>query len=388
MGPSSDMAEGSERSERSSGESVEAFGNPRILRPYWRLEILNEISGQLLEEADPDTEVIPGLFETVSGGTGIDCVFAYRLSRLGTELELTFAGGTEGKSCSHHPRRVPFGQGIGGIVAATCEAVHVAGIATSSHPHAQMLREAGFTAYACEPVVHSGRLFGILCFASKTVTRFTAADLLLFQGVARHVALAHERAERVHEMRECNRELQHRVNNVLSTVHAIAVLSGRSSSDPAEFAADFGERLAALGKTQNLLTRHGQTARLRDLLCADLAPFDQPGRLHLRGPAVRLPASIAVFLGIAIHELTTNSVRYGALSSEHGTLRVYWRVRSDGFRNRLLIDWEEADGPRVTPPAHRGFGARLLDGGLGRQIKLRRHFDPAGLRVAVEVVLD
>lgn len=388
MCPPNDMAD-DDRGR--SGQGLDDLRYASDSRPYWRLEALNDLSGRLLEGGDPDREVLPALFESI--GFGIDCLYSYRVTPLGDRLELAYSDGELGGDCPRHPRRVRFGQGVAGIVAATHEAFHVTDIQVRAPDQSdalgsELLRNARLTAYACEPIAVSGRLFGVVCFASRSLARFTAADLVLFQAVARHVALAHDRAERLRDLEHCNRELQHRVNNALSTVHAIALLSSRSTTNPQEFVALFGERLAALARTQNILTHQGQSARLRDLLCSELKPYDSAGRVRMHGPSVRLPASLAIYLGIAVHELTVNSAQHGALGAEHGNLRLMWSIRSDGLRNRLVIDWREMGGPPVQLPVRRGFGSRLLDGGIGRQIRYRREFLPDGLQVTLEVVLD
>lgn len=357
-------------------------------RAYWRLEALAEISGLLLEGRDPVGHVLPALSNHLREASGVDAVLAYRVGRYGDQLKLIFSDGLAGNPDRSHPQRLRFGDGVCGMAALTGEPAYLTHIQQSVSADLRSLREAGFQTYACEPVAVDGRLFGLIAFGSRSLKRFVAADLMLFQTLARHFALAADRAERIRELEECNRELRHRVNNALSTVQSIAVLSSRTETDPKSFARAFGERLVALGRTHNLLSHHGQNARLRDLLHAELKPFEEPGRVQLRGPAVRVPASLAIFLGIAAHELATNCANFGALSTDHGILRVCWWVPSDRCRKMLMIDWLESGGPPVAPPTRRGFGTRLLDGGYGRQIRVRREFAPAGLRVSMEVLLD
>lgn len=357
-------------------------------RRSWRLEALTDISGLLLADNDPVRIVLPALASRLIPVTGVDSVLAYRVSRYGDQLRLIFHAGLEGGVQRAHPQRLRFGDGVCGMAALTGEPAYLTNIHRSEKPELRALRDAGFETYACEPVAVDGRLFGLIAFGSRTLRRFLAADLMFFQTLSRHFALAADRAERIRELEECNRELRHRVNNALSTVQSIAVLSGRSESDPERFARAFGERLVALGRTHNLLSHHGQNARLRDLLQGELKPFEQPGRVQLSGPLVRVPASLAIFLGIAAHELVTNCVTHGALSTEHGTLRVCWWVPADRCRKTLLIDWLESGAPPVQTPIRRGFGTRLLDGGYGRQIRVRREFMPGGLRVMIEVLLD
>ncbi len=84
------------------------------------------------------------------------------------------------------------------------------------------------------------------------------------------------------------------------------------------------------------------------------------GRIELDGPAVDLPSEIAVPIGMAIHELTTNAAKYGALSNRSGRVRIRWSVETGADRPRLRFHWQESGGPAVAPPTRQGFGSRLL----------------------------
>jgi two-component sensor histidine kinase len=162
------------------------------------------------------------------------------------------------------------------------------------------------------------------------------------------------------------RELHHRVKNTLATVQAIMGTTMRFSTTMEEFQQAFVGRVAALSKTHSLLTEDkDQQISFQVLLSNELEPFDdREGRLSLEGQEVMLPAHLAVPVGMAIHELTTNAVKYGALSVIGGILNVSW-YESAG---KLVVSWREENVPNVSPPKHVGFGSQLLTRVLPQQV--------------------
>ena len=188
------------------------------------------------------------------------------------------------------------------------------------------------------------------------------------------------------------RELHHRVKNTLATVQAIMGSTARASSTIEEFQQAFTGRILALARTHTTLAEdQSQSITLRDLLCNELDPYDDgtQNRIRLQGPEIKLPATIALPLGMAVHELTTNSIKYGALSVLGGSLSVTWVAMSGDDGHTLAIEWVEQDGPPVDPPRRRGFGSQLLERVLNSQIGARAMISchPDGLRAHVEVPL-
>ncbi len=170
------------------------------------------------------------------------------------------------------------------------------------------------------------------------------------------------------------RELHHRVKNTLATVQAMVGATARSAPTAEEFYASFLGRILSLASTHNLLTDGPwQTASLKGLLEAELSPYDNPAksRIVLAGPRVELGSEDAVPVGMAIHELTTNAAKYGALSTPAGRLSVTWELErgEDGRAVALRLHWCERDGPPVTPPARLGFGSKLLRRVLTTQLQ-------------------
>jgi len=167
------------------------------------------------------------------------------------------------------------------------------------------------------------------------------------------------------------RELHHRVRNTLATVQAIMGSTARSSDTIEEFKTALIGRIGALAKTHRLLTEEAGDVTFGDILHNELDAFDDGSdkRITLSGPDVLLPAQLAVSLGMAIHELTTNAAKYGALSVYGGKIDVTWSMTIEAARRRLDFDWVESGGPPVTPPQRDGFGSRLLQAVLPGQIQ-------------------
>jgi len=188
------------------------------------------------------------------------------------------------------------------------------------------------------------------------------------------------------------RELHHRVKNTLATVQAILGATARSSLNIADFHEAFAGRLISLGKTHTILTEsQRQDASVHELLRLELDPYDDATgrRIKLEGPDVRLPAILAVLVGLAFHELVTNAAKYGALSDLAGMLEVNWAVGGEGER-LLHIKWAEHNGPPVAPPTREGFGSRLLSRVLPTQANatVKMNFLPTGLHASISLPLD
>ncbi|HEX2134836.1 MAG TPA: PAS domain S-box protein [Microvirga sp.] len=186
-------------------------------------------------------------------------------------------------------------------------------------------------------------------------------------------------------------ELNHRVKNTLATVQSIARQTLRSASAPELAHERFEDRLLALSKTHNLLTNENwEHASLRELLEQELSPYGTARYRLLGREDVRLAPRAVVALGMALHELTTNAAKYGALSAPSGTVTVGWEVGAAPVR-RLSLDWREEGGPAITAqPTRRGFGSRLLERGvtaeLGGTVALA--FAPTGLTATIAIPLD
>jgi PAS domain S-box-containing protein len=165
-------------------------------------------------------------------------------------------------------------------------------------------------------------------------------------------------------------ELNHRVKNTLTTVQSLARQTTRPDVPPQVAQERFQQRLLALSRTHNLLNETlWQGASLRALLEAELEPYAAGSqRAYISGPDVDLPARLAVVLGMAFHELTTNAVKYGALSTVSGQVQVDWKVDGSGEGALLTIDWCELGGPVLEAKPIPGFGSRLLRQTITREL--------------------
>ena len=160
-------------------------------------------------------------------------------------------------------------------------------------------------------------------------------------------------------------ELNHRVKNTLATVQSIAAQTQRSTPDPRDFRDAFEGRLLALSKTHDLLTRNSwRDADLQDIAEQELAPYrrEKDERVRISGTKVNLPSRHAINFGLVLHELVTNAVKYGSLSSTGGHLDLHWSVEppTDTGSPKLHVSWHETNGPPVAAATHQGFGTRLI----------------------------
>jgi two-component sensor histidine kinase/PAS domain-containing protein len=195
------------------------------------------------------------------------------------------------------------------------------------------------------------------------------------------------RAER--RQRMLVNELNHRVKNTLATVQSIASQTLRSATDLPNARASFEARIAALAAAHDLLTKqswHG--ADLGDVVASAMAPFEgvQKPQIRREGPPARLTAQRALALSLALHELATNAAKYGALSVPEGRVAVCWNVSGD----QLTLSWIEEGGPRVTAPSRFGFGTRLLERSLARELngEVTIAFEPQGVRCEIRCKLE
>jgi two-component system, chemotaxis family, CheB/CheR fusion protein len=184
-------------------------------------------------------------------------------------------------------------------------------------------------------------------------------------------------------------EIQHRIKNTLATVQAIATQTLRSSPNECDA---FVARLHALAGAHDLLTNDNwQQAPLVDLVGKALNAFQDKhrDRFLVDGPGgIFLDAQKSSLLVMALHELATNAVKYGALSNEIGRVHVVWETLADGPSKRFRLCWKESGGPPVSPPAQKGFGSLLIERALQNHLgQARLDFESQGLQCSIEVSL-
>jgi two-component system CheB/CheR fusion protein len=189
-------------------------------------------------------------------------------------------------------------------------------------------------------------------------------------------------------------ELARRVRDILGVVRSVVTRTVRSSDTIDELAAALNGRLETLARTQGIFTRPGISAVemeevIRDELVAAAAREEQ---IEIAGPSLRLrrEAAQAMALALALHELTTNAVKYGALSEPKGRVAVRWRVVDTGQGRRLVLDWRE-EGVRVldTAPSRSGFGRDLIERSLPHELgaSTSLEFARGGVKASIELPL-
>lgn len=159
-------------------------------------------------------------------------------------------------------------------------------------------------------------------------------------------------------------ELSHRVKNLLAVLQALASQTGQSSGSIEEFRTGFEGRLRALARAHGLLFEgRWQGADLKSLVEQTLDPHrgDRLEAIQVEGPPVRLSPKQGLALGLALHELATNSAKYGALSTGAGGIRVIWTMEDREGERHVRLDWQELGGPEVRPPTEQGFGTTLIE---------------------------
>lgn len=181
-------------------------------------------------------------------------------------------------------------------------------------------------------------------------------------------------------------ELQHRVRNTLATTRMIARRSAELSPSLEEYAAHLDGRLAALARVQNVIVQNPAAGVDLDRLVTDeltAAHAYQDGRAQVSGPEVRLHLRAAEPLALALHELTTNALKFGALAAPSGRLAVTWQIEEQTAGPCLVFEWTESGAALdQETPRHRGFGTVVLEEMLTHNLsaETRLAFSPDGLR--------
>jgi two-component sensor histidine kinase len=199
-----------------------------------------------------------------------------------------------------------------------------------------------------------------------------------------------KQAEEGHEL--LAGEMSHRVKNLLAVAAGLTQITSRTTTSTEEMARELIQRLSALGRAHDLVrplpNGQGSAALLGDLLSVLLAPYDDlgafSGRVRVAVERMGVGEAAATALALVVHELATNSVKYGALSTDTGTLDVATRMQSDKFS----LIWTERGGPPVAaPPQAAGFGSKLVQRSVAQQLGGTIHHEWAegGLIVTVQL---
>ncbi|HKV14368.1 MAG TPA: PAS domain S-box protein [Reyranella sp.] len=196
--------------------------------------------------------------------------------------------------------------------------------------------------------------------------------------------------ERAAQLKVLVDELNHRVKNTLATVQSLAVQSMREAKSAEQGRTALDARLLALARAHDVLTReHWANAPISEIVAGATSAYRgrgvAPARVESGGPEIFLRPKAALAISMALHELATNAVKYGALSDPHGRIAITWAPAGEND-SRFRLEWREMDGPPVTPPRRRGFGSRLLEKGLAYDLggEVRLSFERTGLVCTIE----
>ena len=232
----------------------------------------------------------------------------------------------------------------------------------------------------------SGTRYIVRILPYRSIDNFIAGVVITFIDVTA-ITRAEER------QRLLLGELQHRVRNTLGVVRSIARRSAETSGSVEDYAAHLDGRLNAFARTQALVTRDPEGGvDLEFLVVEELLGYNahEGEQLRISGPPVRFQPKAAETFALAIHELATNAIKYGALSQPAGHVDVSWRVDDAADPTRIIFDWREKAGPRVKPPQRKGFGSELLERTLAFELKGKTTltFNASGLQCTIAIPLN
>jgi PAS domain S-box-containing protein len=236
------------------------------------------------------------------------------------------------------------------------------------------------------------RVLGVYAIYHRQPRRPSAADLQVIDVLSRTAAIAIEAKRAERQERLLIEELNHRVKNTLATAQSLATQTLRRNASPKSFATAFSGRLAALASAHTLLAHtRWSGAGLHALIEEQLAPYRLPDRasVTIEGDDVSLEPSAALALCLALHELTTNAAKHGALASPSRSVEIRTQIGTAPDGRRLALTWCEHGGPPIPAPPRRGFGLTLIERGLGYQLKgnVVLDFRPEGLHCTIELPL-
>lgn len=241
------------------------------------------------------------------------------------------------------------------------------------------------------PTLH-GDLLSLIAFSLLLAAAMALAVRYRERAYATAAAL-HESAERSLQEKDLMlQEMKHRNKNQIARILAIARQTASGSASLEDFTASFSARLQSMASALDLLTRsRWQKADLGELLRNELSQVfgeDLPEDL-LAGPQVLLNEKATQTLGLAVHELATNALKYGKAGDAVDMLKVRWSIERQDGRQILVLNWRESGLDRLAPPAASGFGTRLIDMGVRDELKgsIERTYHPNGLEVEIRFPL-
>jgi PAS domain S-box-containing protein len=233
-----------------------------------------------------------------------------------------------------------------------------------------------------------GRAFGILGVCSGKTRDFSAQDISFLAALGNLLAGAIQRRqlEQRHEL--MIRDMRHRSGNLFSQLLALFSQTAKTSKSIPDLTSKYQARVLAMANAHRLITEGGwKSIPIMDLLYAVLGPYID--RVSLDGPNIDLEPDPVFNLSAALHELAANAIRHGSLSRSKGQLDLHWSVGRTQRGMTLIFEWTEKNGPPARRPRRTGFGTRLIDLVIQRQLngEVVRTFSRKGLSVKMQVPL-
>ncbi len=238
------------------------------------------------------------------------------------------------------------------------------------------------------PVRNHGRTEAVFIAQSRTARKWTDAELDFFRNVADRLESGVTRNIAEAQQQALNEEIGHRFKNMLAMVQAIA---GQTLSrvDDRESVENFQRRLLALSSAHDVLMQgNWSSTELNGVLDAVLDTFGYGGRVETGGPAVMLGSRASLSLSLLVHELMTNAIKYGALSTDAGQVAVKWTVNAVNGEPTLCLQWREKGGPPVAQPERKGFGSKLIQLGLVGTGGVEVRYEPSGVEADTFAKID
>lgn len=182
-------------------------------------------------------------------------------------------------------------------------------------------------------------------------------------------------------------ELNHRIQNLFAVVQAVALHSLGGNRPLVEAREVFIDRLQSLGRAYTLMTeQEWRGAPLRQILAAEISAFAD--RVSFDGVDLMVRQNAAQSFALLLHELTTNAVKYGALSAPGGRVDVRWTLNHDSQPVKFILSWEESGGPLVAPPTRSGYGRKIIEDTIRRIGKHQIDYAPTGMKYRMEAPLE
>ena len=261
--------------------------------------------------------------------------------------------------------------------------VHDCRLDPRTRDHAAALEERSARAFVNIPIFERGRFVALLYISSVQPQKWGEDDLQFLKDVSARLRVAVQRILAEQQQDILNKEIVHRLKNTLAMVQSIASLTLKDHLEPGALTI-FARRLTALGAAQNvLLEKASSPTDLKELIDRVLGAVGVTERYDADGPVVSFGPRAALSTSLLLHELTTNALKYGALSDQ-GKINIEWRIDGSGDERRLVLRWTERGGPPAEKPTSKGFGSRLIRMGLAGNGGSELDYGPTGLIATFE----